>query len=300
MHLQTYRVVIVALVAAAIAFPASAVAERAAAPTAPNSVTFTNSGVSDPAAPQISSVTVSNDSSGGLTFQVNIANRPQLTDDMLFALALDSDQNPATGDQNAGGADYMIFIDSSGIELDHWNGTGFDPTSPQSSLSYTYTPSGATINVNAADLGGSSGFNFFARAISGISVDSSGTADFSNAHNDDAPRQGSWTYQLKTATVTLSVLSFLTRPSRPSAGHPFVALLAVARSDGAQLTNARVACTATIDGKPLPAKAHALANGIALCGWSIPKTARSKTLHVTVTVSTGGVQASRSYTAKIK
>jgi hypothetical protein len=296
---RKYTIVIAALVAAAIAFPASAVAERSTSPAAPNSVTFTNSGGADAAAPQISSVVVSNDSTGTLTYQVNIANRPELTDAMEIGLALDTDQNPATGQQDAAGADYMIFVDSSGVGLIHWNGSGFDLKAPQSSLSYVYTPSGATIKVNAADLGGTRGFNFFVRAFSGIAVDSSGNPDFSNAHHDDAPRQGTWGYQLKAQALQLSVLTFQTQPSRPSAGHPLVAMLAVGRNDGAQLTDAQVTCTATIGGKPLAARTHAVANGVALCAWSIPKAARGKRLHGSVTVSSGGLQATRSFSANV-
>jgi hypothetical protein len=300
MHRQTYRIVIATLAVAAIACPAAAASRRTAAPTVPNSVTFTNSGTSDPMAPLINSVTVSNDGGGELTFQVNIANRPQLTSDMLIALALNTDQNAATGDPNAGGADYSVFVDPLGIGVLRWNGTGYDTVSTQSPLSDGYTPSGATINVNTADLGGTSSFNFFATAISGVTFDSNGNPDNSNAHLDAAPRQGSWPYQLKSASLTLAASAFQTRPSRATGGHPFQALLTIARSDGAQLANAQVTCTATIAGKPLAAKAHSTVGDIAWCGWLIPKTARGKTLHATVTVTSDGAQASRSYTSKIK
>ncbi len=44
-------------------------------------------------APDITSVVVSNDDAGMITFKVNISNRPTLTPDMSVLLFLDTDQN---------------------------------------------------------------------------------------------------------------------------------------------------------------------------------------------------------------
>ena len=63
------------LVTATTAGAGSAGLKHAAA----NSVTFPSSPPADSNAPAISSVVVSNDDKGSLTFRINIPNRPQLT-----------------------------------------------------------------------------------------------------------------------------------------------------------------------------------------------------------------------------
>ena len=59
---------------------------------AANSQTFNDSVGEDAAAPDITSIAVSNDDAGLITFQVNISNRPALTPDMFLLVFLDTDQ----------------------------------------------------------------------------------------------------------------------------------------------------------------------------------------------------------------
>ena len=76
-----------------------------------NSQTFNDSVGEDPNAPDITSIAVSNDDAGLITFQVNISNRPALTPDMLLLMFLDTDNNAATGDPDSLGADYAIDLE---------------------------------------------------------------------------------------------------------------------------------------------------------------------------------------------
>ena len=85
----------------------AAIALGASAAVASNAQTFTDSTGEDPAAPDITSVAVSNDDTGLVTFQVNVANRPALTPDMLFLVFVDS--IPGEGDSESFGADYDAF-----------------------------------------------------------------------------------------------------------------------------------------------------------------------------------------------
>ncbi len=303
MNRRKLALLVAAVAVAAIAWPAAAVAQRATTPPAPTaSTTYTDSTGEDASAPDISTVVVSNDSAGTVTFQVNIANRPALTNDMLIAVLVDSDGNPATGNTGLGGADYAIVMVAGGVQMAHWNGSDFDFSVPQSSLSYSYAATGATIRIAAADLGNTTAFNFSVLAVSGITNDSSGNPDMTNAHRDLAPDpgHGMWSYQVKTQPAALSVVKFATVPLQPVAGRPFAALLAVGRSDGAPLAAPQVSCTATIDGKPLAAKAQTVANGVAVCAWTLPRNARGKTIRGSVTVSSQGLTASRSFTARIR
>src|SRR6185503_9928108 len=76
-----------------------------------NSQTFNDSVGEDPNAPDITSIAVSNDDAGLITFQVNISNRPALTPDMFVLVFLDTDQNASTGDPDSLGADYAIDLE---------------------------------------------------------------------------------------------------------------------------------------------------------------------------------------------
>jgi hypothetical protein len=269
--------------------------------SASNSQTYLDSTGEDPAAPDITSIVVSNDNSGTITFQVNIANRPTFTPDMLLDIFLDTDQNAATGDAQSFGADYVIELQSGGVGLFQWNGSDFVGASSQSSLVYSYAATGATIHINALDLNRTKGFNFAVDATSGVAYDSAGNADFTNAHDDLAPDRGHGTfaYQVR-VTVALTPGPFTTSPSPAKAGKPFSAGLAVTESDtNAGLTQGTITCTARIAGKPIRAKARRLVDGVAVCVWSLPKTSRGKTIRGSIVVAAFGAQTSRSFATKI-
>src|SRR5258708_4080567 len=93
--------------------------------SADNSTTYNDSIGEDPAAPDITSIVVSNDDAGNITIQVNISNRPALTSDMLLVLFLDTDQNSSTGDPQTLGADYVIQLEPGAIGLFQWNGSDY-------------------------------------------------------------------------------------------------------------------------------------------------------------------------------
>ena len=68
------------LAATVVAMPTSALAKSARARA--NSQTFTDSTGEDPNAPDITTIALSNDDAGLVTFKINISNRPALTADM--------------------------------------------------------------------------------------------------------------------------------------------------------------------------------------------------------------------------
>src|SRR6478735_2021413 len=119
-----------------------------------NSTTYPDSTGEDPAAPDITSVVVSNDDAGLITIQVNLSNRPTMTADMYFLIFLDTDKNGSTG-----ASDFF-----------QWNGTTYVRAASQASLTFSYTATGPAIRVSAADLGKSKAFNFGVIASSGATV----------------------------------------------------------------------------------------------------------------------------------
>jgi hypothetical protein len=274
---------------------------------ATNSVTFQDSTGEDALAPDITTVVVANDDKGNLTFVFNTPNRPTLTADMLFLLFIDTDANSATGDPDSLGADYAIELDgplggSAGIGLFRWNGTDFTPQGvPQSSLIFSYA-NGATIKINASDLGATKRFTFGVFAVSGVALLPTGEPDFTNVHIDLAPDSGHgfYTYEVQITPPSLVVKSFSTRPLKPRSGKAYSATLVYARSDGATPSGAgAITCRATVGGRALRASASTSVGTRATCTWAIPKTAKGKTIRGTITVQSGGLKTSRAFSARV-
>ena len=294
------RIVLLAIFGAClVALPTAALGS--ATRTQANSVTFTDSVGEDAAAPDITSVAVSNDDAGLVTFKVAISNRPALTPDMFALIYLDTDQQTSTGDPNVLGADYVLELDPGVVDLFQWNGTDFVAAASQSSVTFAYDATGATIRASALDLGKTKGFKFAALAVSGVTIDASGNPDFTNSHSDSAPDAGHgfFSYQVLTK-LTLSVVAFSTAPKPAKAGKRFVSGLAANQSDtNGPVQSGTVACAATIGTKHVAASAHGISNGIATCSWQIPKTAKRKTIRGTITLTVQGVKVSRSFAVKI-
>jgi len=283
-----------------VALPAIALGGAARATT--NSQSYQDSTGEDPAAPDITSIDVSNDDTGLITFQVNIANRPTFTSDMLLDIFLDTDKNAATGSTDFFGADYVIELQPGSVGLFQWNGSDFVGAASQSSLTFSYGTGGATIRVNALDLNRSKGFNFAVVAQSGIATDATGNPDFTNEHIDAAPDPGHGTFAYDVrVTVVLKVSAFTTTPSPAKAGKTFSAGLALTESDtNAGVDSGTITCSARIAGQVVRVKARRLVDGVAVCVWSIPKTARGKTIRGSIAFATQGAQASRTFAAKIR
>ena len=277
-------------------------ARASSAHSAANSQTFTDSTGENANAPDITTIVVSNDDAGNITFQVNISNRPALTPDMALFLYLDTDANPATGDPQNDGADYLLQLTPGSVDLYPWVTSDYGSSVQSPSLTYSYGTAGATIHVSDAVLGKSKQIDFFAIAVSGIVLDSSGNPDFSNAQADLAPDPGHGTYTYDVLTklkLTSTALTATPKPAR--AGKPFTASFAATENDTAgPVTAGTVACTATVAGKHIPAaRKGSVANGIATCTWPLPAKDKGKTIRGSVTLTVQGVSVSRAFTSKI-
>ena len=292
MQKQAGVAVVVAIVLASLAVGAFAA----------NSQSYPDSLGENPPAPDITSVDVSNDDTGLITWKINISNRPALTQDMLIELYFNTDGSTSTGDPNAFGTDYLIQLTSGQVNLFKWNGSPDYTSAPsQSTLTFAYDATGATIKVNASDLGATKAVSFIVDALSGITIASNGSADFTNAHGDVAPDPGHGTFAYQVlAVLKLSVVSFVTTPKVLHAGGKLSASLAANENDtGGPVTGGTVACVATVAGKRLTATAHAVANGVATCTWKVPAKSKGKTLRGTVTLTVRGATAARSFSAVV-
>jgi hypothetical protein len=294
-------VLFVVLSAVLVALPAAA--WGGATKVSSNSQTFPDSVGEDPNAPDITSVVVSNDDAGAIAFKINISNRPALTSDMDVQLIMDSDNNAATGDPTAFGADYLIDLEPGQVGLYKYTPATQDYrfASSQTSLTFSYDATGAAIHISAADLGGTKLLHFGAFVASGIVLDANGNPDFTNAKTDLAPDPGHglYTYQVLTK-LTLAVQAFVYAPKPAKQGKNFVAGFAATESDTAgPVTNGTVACTATAGLKHLVALTHAVKNGVVACIWHVPLKTKGKMLRGTVSLTVQGTTVKRSFAVKI-
>ena len=277
-----------------------------ATPSAPaaNSSTFPDSIGEDPNAPDISVVTVSNDDRGKLTFKIDVPNRPTLTADMFFLLILDTDANPASGDPDFGGADYVVEFDgplggAAGALLYRWDGANLTANGvSQSTLVFSYA-AGASISIDASELGGTRRFGFSVIAVSGAALTPTGELDLSNIRTDLAPATGQHIYDVRITPPTLVLRSAGTRPLRPAAGKLYTVLTSVGRSDGAPATPGTAVCRATIAGRAVVVAARSVVGARASCTFRIPPGTKGKTISGTVTVSSRGLVARRTFSARI-
>ena len=221
---------------------------------------------------------------------------------MLVGIDIDADNNPATGSQDDlnRGADYAIELVQGNANLFRWDGTTFSRRSndpPQSTLVFQEL----AISINAAELGGTTRFNFGVVVITGITTDSSGNLDFSNASFDAAPDigHGLWNYTVRLAPLRLLARSFSVTPRPARAGRAFTARLVAARSDtGAIVSGGRVACTASVGGARIAGRGRFVGTE-ARCVWRIPGSARGKRITGSIAVVFEGRRVSRSFSAPI-
>ena len=286
-----------ARLAIAIAFGAALLAVPAALGS--NAQSFPDSIGEDAAAPDITSVDVSNDDAANIVFKVNVSNRPALTSDMLMFIFVNSDQNVATGDPQLGGADYVIQLEPGSVNLFQWAGSDYGPAQGQSSLTYAWDATGGTIHINASDLGNTRSLGFVVILESGVTTDAQGNPDDTNAHFDVAPDpgHGMYSYALK-VTVTLKQTAFTTTPAK--AGARFSASLAASQSDtGTGVKTGTVTCKGVVGGVRVAAT-HSLRGGIATCNWKLPKSAKGKLFHGSIGIASQGATLGKNFAIRVR
>ena len=286
----------VAVVALAAAGSALAAAPRHAtqvyAVTA-NSQAFTDTtGDATDGAPDVSTVTVSNDDNGQVTFAMTLANRTALTDQDFILAQLDTDGNLSDG---LGGADYLGgFVNGSGAIF---SGAGGNLVQiAPASFSSSFANGVQTFSVNRADIGNP--------AQIALVISTSG--DGATTIGERAPDDSVWNYAVTVTQVgstgttgSLDLVASKAVLSKATAGKRFTASTVVTNDgEGVQGT---VTCSARLGGKALPAgKGSAAASGKATCSWRLPAAAHGKSLAGRISVSYQGASVARSFSTKVK
>jgi hypothetical protein len=262
-----------------------------------NTTTFPDSTGEDVNAPDITNVVVSNDDAGMITFQVNIPNRPALTPDMFMLIFIDSDNNSTTGDA---GVEYVIDLEPGQVGLFQWNGATYVQAASQTSLTYSWA-SGATIHISAADLGKTKAFAFVAVAFSGFALDANGNEDDTNLKRDSAPDPGHglFTYNVLTKLV-LKVTALTVAPRPAKAGRPLTVSMAATENDtNGPVTTGTVTCAASVAGAKLVPTTHVVRNGVAVCTWKVPATAKGRIVRGLITLKVKGVSTTRGFSDRV-
>jgi hypothetical protein len=275
-----------------------------------NRTTFEDALGEDPAAPDISTVRVSNDDEGRITFRIAVPSRPTLREDMRLNVYIDADNNRETGLGtdlgNIAGMDYRLLWDyvlhgdrevwalrCEGSVCSLLGGT-------KVALGYAEGP---TITIDRSELGDTRRFRFLLSVADGYVFDPvTRMWDFTNVHGDSAPDAPitSWVYEVKLGPSRLVVQRFSTTPAKPVAGKTFVAKLKAKRDDnGALVTTGKVACVAAVGSARLRVQRSGFAQGAAFCTWHVPAGSSGENLRGSIGVTLSGKTAKKAFALKI-
>lgn len=220
-------------------------------------------------APDVTSIHVTNDDRGMLTFTIALSNRPALHEqdniDILFDVDLLNEAKKTTG---FNGADYAFFEDTTGGVVGRWNGSYFGAYSTPSSSS-SFANGVLTFSINRRDLGNPApivGFVVLTSADAGVTID------------EDAPDSllGGWSVFEIVAPGTTPTLGGKLALGGATSGAPFTATLRFTRSDAANptwgpLVGRKFTCNARVGGKVLHATARASDGTTVRCTWLLPQ-----------------------------
>jgi hypothetical protein len=256
----------------------------------PAATAFPDAAGDHDAAPDITSVRVSDAKSGWITFSISTPNYATLPTESAVLLFVDADNSARTGD---GGADVALTAVAGEISLDRWEprSKGWVEDDPPTRARVRNSGNVVSIDVHVSELGSARRFGF---QVATLDLNSAAqevlAADF--APND----LSYWRYTLANKpALTLVVAQTIAKPAKPKAGKPFTVGFGVTRSDtGRGVTSGTVGCRVLAHGKKVSATGH-IAGGAALCSFVVPKSALGSVLRGTVTVHSGGLSLARDF-----
>lgn len=258
---------------------------------ASNSASYTDAGGDSASAPDVTSVVVSNNDAGAITFKAGIGNRSALTAQDWVTVMIDTDlKEDAEGFVSP---EYALTFTAEGAGFATKRGEDWTTVPAQLLTGFGGSFQGgvATLTVNQIDLDDATFVNFW--LFSGTDADES---------RDDAPDgDGIWDYRI--VSPSLYVLSF-DPPKTAVAGKRIVATMKVR---GAKPASSRISCAANVAGKRVVGtgswfRITLLGRTIAQprCTWVAPKTAKGKLLRGTMSVVQAGLQVSRTFSVRVR
>jgi hypothetical protein len=239
-------------------------------------------------APDICMTNVVTNDNHVFTMGIHIHDRTGFVAGETYRVLLDTDSNPATGaPATAGpeaGAEYVLELAEPASTLSAWNGSVFAPVQPQPAVPTLWAEGyGPIVELARAALGEPQRMNVILKTTNAVDLDL-------------APDTGSWSYAV--TPLRLAVELFGTTAAR--AGKPFAVAMEVTRSDwDMALDEGKIGCNATIAGKKLAGRARFVTD-LTTCTWRLPRTARSKRVRGSISVTFQDVTVKRSFAVRVK
>lgn len=286
-------VVLTLLVTALLTGGATAV--RAGGTTVAGSATFNDVPGDAGGGPDVTTVAVADDMASGM-IQVSVTapgyQQADPASEPDVSVWLNTDKNDLTGSVTGSEYALVVFRDTDGAwyEIARWTDNGWQSVPESSTMSSGWSGDTQTWRFNKNDIGGATGFTFF--VTTGV-YDATGNV----LGHDLAPDTGKWTYDVSTTPV---IGLPVTTPSKALAGKKLTVSFPVTRADsGKPLSSGTMICDPSVKGKVLM-HAESFTNGTAKLSFTIPKTAKGKTVVVKVTIKFGDQSATRIASFKVR
>ena len=242
------------------------------------------------AAPDVTSVRVSDAKSGWIRFVVATPNYASLPVESAILLTIDADDNARTGDT---GAEVRLNTLGGEISLERWDGRAETWVADELPTRARFTSSRhvVTIDLHVSELGGTRRFGF-----SLLTADVNPAIQEVLAVDFSPDNRSFFHYKLANrAALKLVPTRLFVTPGKPHAGRPFAVNLTVRRSDTKHLVSAgSVGCRVRV-GKIKVRATGSIVGGGGRCAFRVPTTAKGSVLRGTITVHSGGKAVARDF-----
>ena len=242
------------------------------------------------AAPDVTSIKVSDAKNGWIRFALTTPNYTTLPVESAVVLTIDSDDNARTGDA---GAEVRVNTLGGEISLERWDGHARTWVPDELPTRAHLTNSGhlVTIDLHVSELGSTRRLGF---SILTADVNTAIQAVLAVDFSPDNRSYFHYSFAYKPALALVATRLFGT-PSHPHAGKPFAVNLTVRRSDTNRLVTAgSVGCRVVVGKSRLPARGTIVGGG-GRCAFRVPATARGSVIRGTITVHSGGKAVAKNF-----
>jgi hypothetical protein len=246
-------------------------------------VTYPDPANDHDAAPDVTSVRVSDAKNGWIRFAITTPNYTTLPVESAIVLTIDADDNQRTGD---GGAEVRLNTLGGEISLQRWNSRArtwvADDLPTRARL--TNSRHVVTIDLHDSELGSTGRFGF---AVLTADVNSAIQAVLAVDFSPDNGSNFHYALANKPAVTLVPTRLFVT-PTRPHAGEQFAVNLSVRRSDtNRPVTAGSVSCHVRVGEKSVHATGMIVGGG-GRCSLLVPAATGGSVLRGTIAVRSGG------------
>jgi hypothetical protein len=263
-------------------------------------------------APDVTTVVVSNDDRGLITFRISVPNRSTLGTDDLIVIPIATDHpDLREGTRPDDGASFVLGLDMDGAFLFKWNGQTMTELTPAPrSLTGSFSGGLATLTISQEDIAPGfpdmslpAGLRFY---VLGLTFDGELPAGRDEAPDGDV----GWSYKLSQAprlTITNARAPTTVRP-----GQSLTVRLGLARADtGAPVSAGKVTCRARLGRMTLRGSGRLAAVTLRLggtdltspratCTWTVPRVPSTGTIRATMAVTSSAMTVTRAFSTRVR